>query len=354
MNKLGVTIDIIIPVYNAEEYLVDCINTLLTQHYSDIHIILIDDGSTDSSGEICDEFASRYSSISSYHQLNRGVSQARNLGLSKATSDYFTFVDADDMVTNDYIESAAVELHKNHPDILITSYIKRYSNKKIRINVFGLDTCLFNNEEIKLQPLRRLFGPLNTELVHPLKVDNLSPVWAKFYRRDCCKDVRFLDMNKIYSEDTWFNIQCFLMASSCEYFPDISYIYSKQNTRSLVHQYDSNLVVEYRNLYSLMEKAILQYQLPIYYLECLRNRQVINLLTVLRNICQSSLSLYKQVEIVSGVLNSDYYRQSLKNFPVEQLPIIYRLFYGLCKQRCAIFACLVLKWGEHFKTFFKQ
>lgn len=354
VSKLGMTIDVIVPIYNAEEYLVDCIKSLLIQSYSNVHIILIDDGSTDASGKICDRFANQYANISAYHQPNQGVSQARNRGISKSTSEYFTFVDVDDTVTNDYIEKAAAELTKNQSDILITSYVRRYPNKEIRTKVFGPDTILFNREQVRSLPLRHLFGPLNSELDHPLTVDNLSPVWSKFYRRECFMNIRFIDMNKIYSEDTWFNIQCFLKAKSCEYFPHINYIYSKENAESLVHQYNPNLVKEYQNLYSLMKKAILQYQLPDSYQESLRNRCAINLLTVLRNVCQSSLTLHQQVKIVDGILNSDYYRQTLKNFSLGRLPIIYRLFYKLCKGRYSIMTCLVLKWGEHIKTVIKQ
>ena len=87
---------VIIPVYNVENYLHRCINSILVQEYTDLEILLIDNGSTDSSGSICDTYASEYSNISAYHIENHGVGSARNFGLAKAQGEFICFVDADD------------------------------------------------------------------------------------------------------------------------------------------------------------------------------------------------------------------------------------------------------------------
>lgn len=101
MNDL---ISVIIPVYNVEKYLRECVDSVLSQTYSNLEILLIDDGSTDSSGEICDEYATRDGQIRVIHQKNGGLSAARNAGLDAASGQYICFIDSDDFVAPHFLE----------------------------------------------------------------------------------------------------------------------------------------------------------------------------------------------------------------------------------------------------------
>ena len=98
-------ISIIVPIYNREKYLSECIDSILVQSYSDFEVLLIDDGSTDRSGEICDEYAQKDARIRVFHKENGGVSSARNVGLDNATGEWIAFVDSDDWVGEKYLES---------------------------------------------------------------------------------------------------------------------------------------------------------------------------------------------------------------------------------------------------------
>ena len=100
MNPL---ISVIIPVYNVENFLHDCLNSILKQTYTNLEIILVDDGSTDKSGEICDEFAKNDSRIKVLHQKNSGQAVARNNALNIASGEYIAFADSDDLIIDDYI-----------------------------------------------------------------------------------------------------------------------------------------------------------------------------------------------------------------------------------------------------------
>lgn len=97
-------ISVIVPVYNTEKYIKSCIDSILSQTVSNFELILIDDGSTDNSGEICDEYSERNANVFTLHQKNKGVSAARNRGIKKAMGDYIVFVDSDDWVEPDYLE----------------------------------------------------------------------------------------------------------------------------------------------------------------------------------------------------------------------------------------------------------
>lgn len=98
-------ISVIVPVYNVEPYLRQCVDSILNQTFTDFELLLVDDGSTDCSGAICDEYANRDFRVKVFYTVNRGVSAARNLGIDKASAEWVTFVDSDDFVESDYLES---------------------------------------------------------------------------------------------------------------------------------------------------------------------------------------------------------------------------------------------------------
>jgi len=113
MPPSPLTSSIIVPVYNTEKYLHRCIDSIISQTFSDWELILVDDGSTDNSPGICDEYAQKDSRIKVIHKKNGGVSSARNVGLDNATGRFITFVDADDIIANDYLEYVSPYLIEN-------------------------------------------------------------------------------------------------------------------------------------------------------------------------------------------------------------------------------------------------
>lgn len=112
---------VIIPVYNVENYLHRCINSILTQEYIDLEILLIDNGSEDSSGILCDNYAERFSNVTTYHIPNHGVSAARNFGLAKAQGEFICFVDADDYLVGNLFSDMENKLD-SELDMLVFSY----------------------------------------------------------------------------------------------------------------------------------------------------------------------------------------------------------------------------------------
>lgn len=114
-------ISVIIPVYNVEKYLSECVNSVLVQDFQDYEMILVDDGSTDNSGKICDEYASKYSQIKVIHKENGGLSDARNFGIKEAQGDYLMFLDSDDFWqgSNRLSEISSIIETQNQPDIIL-------------------------------------------------------------------------------------------------------------------------------------------------------------------------------------------------------------------------------------------
>ena len=129
-------ITVIVPVYNVENYLEKCLDSLINQTYKNIEIIVINDGSTDNQGEICQEYAQKDNRIVYIEKENGGLSDARNVGLDKMTGSYVTFIDSDDWIEQDYIETLYKKIVEYQADIAVGNYILTMKMRKHIISIY--------------------------------------------------------------------------------------------------------------------------------------------------------------------------------------------------------------------------
>lgn len=158
-------ISVIVPVYNTEEHIQICIDTILSQTYTDLELLLVDDGSTDKSGVICDEYANKDKRIRVFHKKNEGVSSARNLGIEEAVGDYLHFVDADDIVLKGAYEYLNSVIHEySHPDIIC---FKSKKNSVKPVENRSVKECFYH------------------DMHQGIKEESfLSTVWCKVFKRE--------------------------------------------------------------------------------------------------------------------------------------------------------------------------
>ena len=116
-------VSVIVPVYKVEEYIRECLDSITGQTYKNLEIILVDDGSPDSSGEICEEYARNDSRITVYHKENGGLSDARNYGIARAHGEFLTFVDSDDVIKSNFVETLLGLIHKYDADIATAPFV---------------------------------------------------------------------------------------------------------------------------------------------------------------------------------------------------------------------------------------
>jgi glycosyltransferase involved in cell wall biosynthesis len=140
-------ISVIVPVYNVKEYLAKCLQSILEQTYKNIELICVDDGSTDGSGAICDEYAERDARVRVAHKVNGGVSSARNAGIELAQGDYIAFVDSDDWLDLDYFEQAVAILEREHPVSLLNNFVRDYGNGVLVNKFLGASNAKVMNSE---------------------------------------------------------------------------------------------------------------------------------------------------------------------------------------------------------------
>lgn len=171
-------ISIIIPVYNVEKYLNKCIDSIINQTYKNIEIILVDDGSMDNSGKICDEYARKDKRVKVIHKENGGVSDARNFGIDNSNGQYIAFVDSDDYIANDYVEYLYKILKENKADISCCNFEYVYNDKEKKETENQKENLYVYNQ---LESLK--------ELLYQRNID--TSLWAKLIRKDLFDDVRF-------------------------------------------------------------------------------------------------------------------------------------------------------------------
>ena len=181
-------ISIIVPVYNVELYLEECIDSIIRQSYQDIEIILVDDGSTDQSGVICDKYAAQDVRVKVFHKINGGLSSARNYGIDKATGAYLLFIDSDDFIKEDYCERFIESIGNTHSIGFVSSNLISYKNSDDLMSTKGI----IRNKEMSYSDFFK----------SALRARTSNSVCGKLFNRDFISQTRF--RNGRNNEDTLF------------------------------------------------------------------------------------------------------------------------------------------------------
>ena len=202
-------ISVIVPVYNTEQYLHRCINSIITQTFTDFELLLIDDGSNDSSGKICDEYAAKDSRVRVFHKENGRVSSARNLGLDNAHGKWISFVDSDDWVDSHYLEI----LYQDGKYDFVTCYWRIVNDDSYKCEIP-------KEKEYRGVSLIRIFLDLN--------IARISFPYCRLYRKAIISTYKLSFNEKIHcSEDALFNITYLKYVDSIKQISNIVYYYEK-------------------------------------------------------------------------------------------------------------------------------
>lgn len=213
----NIVFSVIIPVYNCKEYLRKCFNSLLSQENNGIEIIVVDDGSTDGSECICNEYAMQYKNVKVIHKKNEGVSIARNTGVKLARGKYLIFVDSDDYVHGSFFKEFFYIYERYSPDMICCGYtIDRKGEFWDR--PIPQKGGLYSRSEIEEQVF-----PI---MIHDEKARYFRPsIWAKAIKRSCYEKNQFVDPNVFIGEDTACIIPCIFHAQSLYIITKCLYYY---------------------------------------------------------------------------------------------------------------------------------
>lgn len=238
-------VSIVVPIYQVEAYLARCVDSLLAQTVADLEIVLVDDGSTDASGEIAEAYAARDRRVTVIHQANGGLSAARNTGLRAATGDYVFFIDSDDYVEPTLVETAGARARAQHLDVVQFDYeICDSAGARVRMGQPGL------------QPGRVLEPPCLAETVYPILVGthDLNSACFRAYRRAFLEEHRLTFREGVrYAEDYVFALELFPRVRRFGYLDVVLYHY-QQNAGTIMSSYHPDKLEKIVYLYRAREQ----------------------------------------------------------------------------------------------------
>lgn len=310
-------ISIIIPVYNAEHFLERCLNSLLSQTYKNLEIIVVNDGSTDNSANIINQFAKKNDRIIPIHQNNQGVSTARNLGLKKATGDYIGFVDADDEVLPEMYEILLKNALENNAAISHCGF--EVVTKDSTVKFHGKGDFLVQDKNQGVQ-----------EILSGIRVE--PSVWNKIYKKHLVENIEFPTDIKI-NEDLLFNINAFYAAETSVFQDVVLYKYinnGESASRSTFTVKKAQDIYEVaKRIKTIIKDKELEFSVNHFY--------AAKLLTVLQelkqnNLYQSSFAKELRSEVAKMDTKNMGNRIILTKILIVKFPMFYsfsRFFYDL-------------------------
>ncbi|URN84118.1 glycosyltransferase [Acetobacterium wieringae] len=315
-------ISIIVPVFNVEKFLEKCIESIIKQTYQNIEIILIDDGSTDSSGQICDEWEKKDERIRVFHKENEGLGHARNTGLEKATGMYVMYIDSDDYISANMVERLFSVLLETNSDTVFCGLSRVCSNGSI-VEIPGCyDSEVFLAEDIIDKVLLEMVGTLPSE-----KVDNVvfMSVWHAIYSTKIIEEneIRFPSERKLISEDIIYHIDYLQKSKRVAYIKDCLYFY-RENPNSLSKKYDRNRFERQKVLYTEIIKRLSDFLPEEKYLY--REQRIFLAGVRGRVVSITSTNQKNKLKEIHRVCRDDLVVEVIRQYPYHMNPIKHRIF----------------------------
>ena len=311
---MGEKISVIVPVYNVEAYLERCVESILQQTYANFELILINDGSADSSGQICDYLASQYENIKVYHIENAGVSNARNMGIQLATGAWITFIDSDDFVTQDYLATLASAVEGENIGFVIAPLHHIKNGIVTVLPPHSGKTELWSTEET----MKELLMTTRT---------SFFPV-AKLFNRDLLADEKF-NTNYHLAEDALFLTELLLKTRCSSVFidkPVYYYDHREGSATTSVNQHVFDTIEVYQQIIAQVSQAFpnLKYELI--------NRE-----------CWSYITVYDKIIFTS---REEYQKEKaeLRNWIVQHRREIWKDAYFTTFRKIAILSLVISPW----------
>lgn len=296
----NVFFSIIVPIYNVSQFLRKCIESILEQTYCNYELILVDDGSSDTSGIICDQYSDKDSRIKVIHQKNAGLVSARQVGAGQATGDYIVCIDGDDYVDHDLLLCFEEAISNYSPDIVACGYYKAFPEQIIEVP--SPYNGFFDKEKIIREIYPILFRNDLGKSISPI-------IWAKAFRRELyMKYQMIVPLSISIGEDAAVTKPCYYSADSV-YFSNESHYYYRQNPKSLTK---SKKVMSWELPRLIMQHYEKQIDFSLYDFANQRDRYIVHSLF---NVAASQFySQHTYVEISKSIIQNlsiPYYKDSI-------------------------------------------
>ena len=337
-------ISIIIPVYNIEKYLPQCLDSVVGQTYENLEIICVNDQSPDGSLDILKDYAERDSRIKIIDKQNEGVSVARNQAIQNAHGEYIMFIDGDDWIDIQTCEEALKIARCRNADVVLFSYVREFQEISSPKTIFKENEIIFDKEGCR-NLCRRMAGPYGDELATPENMDALCTIWGKLYRSDIIKsnNISFYDIREIGTyEDGIFNLNLFHHIEKAVFLNQHFYHYRKTNTTSITSRYKENLLAQWQKLFDIIEIFAKENLCGDDFLIALNNRIALSIIGQGFNILESDKSARFKIIKIKEILKLPRYRAAYKALDYKCFPLHWKLLFRFAKMRCATLVYLML------------
>jgi glycosyltransferase involved in cell wall biosynthesis len=332
-KRFSPLISVIVPVYNVSAFLPQCLNSLIAQTYSNLEIILVDDGSTDDSGSICDRYSKRHSGFSVIHQQNMGLSGARNTGLSHALGDYLIFIDSDDVIATDCIEYSVSAISATHADMVLFRY-KLIDETDGTLHAPHIESNFPNNT---------VSGVDACSLLFERRFENYT--WRQLTKTSIYRDNSILfPMHRAF-EDRYTTYKVLFFSKSVAFLSEQLYFY-RQRKDSIVHARNSQYLLD--DLSALQERSsFIDVHAPALHDQCKGNTYS-SYIGIYRAslVCHDSRSNVKRIH---DLIYNDVHFSSIVSLPLRSVEKRIQLL--LIKTRAMILVRplvdLLRKWTGH-------
>lgn len=312
-------VSVIIPVYNVENYFKRCMESVLNQSYHNLEIILVDDGSTDNSGRLCDEYKKKDDRIKVIHKDNEGLGITRNRGLEKATGKYVTFIDSDDFIPSNSILGMVQEIEKYNCDLVIGNY---YYGEQIK-PCTAEERC-YHDQEVIDYVLVHLLGN------KPKEEDMISvSAWGKLFKRDIIEknQLKYPSERKLIWEDIAFNLDYIPLCSSVyvSHIPRYHYCF---NGESLTHKYNPDKLTLIMKMYEYVKRRVSELDIPDEGYLRLTNGYIGHIRTCLKlEVFYSKKNgMRKAYDNVRKICNDKRVIELIRSFPDKEYSNIQRIY----------------------------
>lgn len=336
-------VSIIVPVYNAEDYLPNCIKSLINQTYENIEIILINDGSKDSSLEICEHYSAKDDRIVLFSIENSGVSTARNLGIDNATGDFITFVDSDDWIELNTVEFTINKAIETDVDIIVWSYYKNYVNEERALSLVpgGDQTFTSDKDILYFKSIYQFYGQKTLG-------DTVSAgtTWCKLYKSELIKknNIKF-KKELTRSQDVIFCLEAFSKANDIKYYDVHLYHYRINNSSTCSGtRYIDDTKTPFNSLLNEMDSFSNQFAQKNKFEQVINARTIQVILWHLEhNFFHSNFkgNILKRKRETLNLINTEPYKIALNNVNKSLLPKKERTMANLLNKK-AVFTFYII------------
>ncbi|MBP3646773.1 MAG: glycosyltransferase family 2 protein [Clostridia bacterium] len=338
-------ISVIIPVYNVERYLERCVESVRNQTYTNLEIILVDDGSPDRCPQMCDEYAFEDKRIRVIHKENGGQGYARNDGLTIATGEYVTFIDSDDWISSDHIENLYRQIKENDADVAIGAHTVIGNGEERKVRYESLEAKVYRHEEIRESILMPLIGT-DEEQPRDVQVDSSSSM--SLYRMSTIKEnaIWYESERIIVGEDLFFNIDFLNKAEKAVVVEEYGYYYF-QNEESTSRKYNKKRFQKTLCFYELLRErtAVLGIHGDNVKRRVYRNF-LMKVRVAIRHIVCAELSIRRKYAEIYEVLEHSYVQDALRYCADIKYVMAMRLLMQLMRKKNVIGVYCLMKFRE--------